>query len=790
MGKYAAKIKEITGDDEAAFLKLHKDLDRDFVKGMAHIETHGLRCLKMLNNEETWDNNLRVKRETEGRPCLSENLLPDFVNKPHGEFCQSAPQATVNPVDGKGDTKTADVYKGLIYNTAYQSMGAAIHKDAFYYLLAASLTAWRVSTRFASNDSWNVEAVIRPIINPFAVRWDLSAIRPDLSDKKWCHIIDTMDKEEFIKEYGEKAWRPSPFSGSTGTSQDVWWTSEKATVCEVIWIQHTKFTLYELPDGTTSREKPAEAEGEDGSKLRTREAYDKKVYTCVISGTEILTEPIEWPDYTDDPIIPVIIAHGRKIVIAGKTYYKALISDALDIQQLHNYWITAVTEAIALQPDAPYLATEGQVKGFDEWTDLSKKVRYLRYKHDPKAAGPPQRQMPPQVSAAVMNMPQYTRQALRDVIGLQQASLGMTSNERSGKAIHARKAEGDSGKYIFVENITRAISLEAKILVNIYPSIMDTPRIERIMGDRGTTDLAYIKQENPETGEIISLDNGKYDAVVTTGPTFNTQREEARSMISEILQYLGPIAPQAVAAITPRFLELLDMPEANEMAKIMVATLPPQLQAFYQPQEPEMKIPPEVLAQVQAIQEKLAQIQQIAQQQAQMIESLKKEEALKLKELNLKTGIEKDKLQVEREKIARDMTLAREEAKLKKDLKLEEINANIELEMSKLLETLKANKEIKTHESNLRRSEVPAPVVEEKEEEKDDSAIIDLTAKVDEAVKTVTSIANMVEMKPETVPVNLTVVVDGKTGTVTHKSISLQTSDGKVITGNSTEEQS
>jgi hypothetical protein len=793
MGDYTTLIKEITGLDEKEFIKLWKDRDREWGTGMKHIEEHGLRCVRMLNGEEQWDKGIEAQRRTDKRPVLSENLLPDFVNKPHGEFCMSTPQAIVDPVDGKGDQQVADVLKGIIYSTSYQYSGTSIHRDAFYSLLSSSLAAWRVNTKYSDKKSFNLDPTIEYIVNPFSVRWDLDCKEPDLSDKKWCFILQSMEKDEFIKQYGEDKWKSTEFGRSSGTEKDLWWAEEKATVAEVWWKQEDEFTLYEQVDGTTSREKPSSDTNEAGEKLRSRTDYDVKIYSCIISKDEVLTEPTEWPDYTDKPIIPIVIVHGRKIVVAGKIYYKAIVSDGLDIQQLHNYWITAITEMIALQPDAPYLATEAQIAGFEEWTDLSKKVRAMRYKVDPKAPGKPERQAPPQLSGAVMNMPQYTRQALRDVIGLQQASLGMQGNEKSGIAIQKRKQEGDAGKFSFIENMTRGIELEAKILINIIPSVMDTPRTVRIMGEDGSKRLAYLNRENPDSGEFLDISVGKYDARVTTGPTFATQRDEARDMLIQLVQYLGPIAPTAVTAIAPKFMKLINSPDAEEMARIIVATLPPQLQAFYANEDDQSgkmkKLPPEVLAQLQQMSMQLQQAQQVLQQQAQELDALKKEEAIQMRKLEAETGIEKEKLAVEREKIMRDITIKEKEIKAKQEIELQKINTDIELEMSKLMETFKNQKELKELDYQLtKRGRVPEqpPVQPELPAEitalpKD---VADIKTQIEKTIEAVQDMSKKVDAKSEPAP--LTVNVDARTGAIT-KKVSFTNPEGKEYTGQVTE---
>ncbi len=60
------------------------------------------------------------------------------------------------------------------------------------------------------------------------------------------------------------------------------------------------------------------------------------------------------------------------------------------------------------------------------------------------------------------------------------ASLGAPSNERSGKAINARKVEGDVGTYHFHDNRAMALQHSYTILVDMIPRVYDTNRIVRI----------------------------------------------------------------------------------------------------------------------------------------------------------------------------------------------------------------------------------------------------------------------------------------------------------------------
>ena len=141
------------------------------------------------------------------------------------------------------------------------------------------------------------------------------------------------------------------------------------------------------------------------------------------------------------------------------------------------------TETIALQPKSPFILTPKQIAGHeDQWKDAHKRnYPYLLANPDKDAPGWPHRQAPPQASSALVEKLKSTDQELRDVTGLQKASLGMQSNERSGAAIRERKKEGDIGTYAFIDNLSRSLEHVGRVLVDIAPVLLDTERMVRFV---------------------------------------------------------------------------------------------------------------------------------------------------------------------------------------------------------------------------------------------------------------------------------------------------------------------
>jgi hypothetical protein len=174
---------------------------------------------------------------------------------------------------------------------------------------------------------------------------------------------------------------------------------------------------------------------------------------------------------------------------------------------------------------------------------------------------------------------------IKSTTGQYNASLGMGSNERSGKAILARQREGDVGTYHYGDNLARGVRHVARQLVDLIPKIYDTQRIARIIGEDGETKMVKINpdQEQPvnkivdERGivmeKVYNPGVGKYDVVATTGPGYATKRQEALEAMAQLLQG----NPQLWAVAGDLFVKNMDWPGAQEMAKRFAKTIDPKL---------------------------------------------------------------------------------------------------------------------------------------------------------------------------------------------------------------------
>jgi hypothetical protein len=550
-----------------------------------------------------WPSDVKGDRDKDGRPCLVINKLPSFVDQVVGDQLQNRPQLKVRPVDNKADVPTAEVFAGIIRNIENISDADVAYDTAFEGAVSAGFGTWRILTDYVDDESFDQEILIHRIHNQFTVYPDPLANRIDYSDGRYFFITEELPRKEFDRQFPHAdAFDMSEIPESLKE----WLTEEKVRVAEYFYLRYFKSKLYEVETGTEAGTVLIDKLPEGHEAVRERSVERKEIWYCKTNGHSFLEKPRPWPG----KYFPVIVVFGKERANQGKKSYRGLIRNAKDPQRLYNYNRSLQAETTALAPKAPYLLTPDQVEGHaEQWKQsLKRNFPYLLYNPDPQGnVAAPQRNFPQQMSSAIQQEILISDQEIHDTTGLQLASMGKKSNERSGIAIQERKREGDVGSYGYITALSRALKYQGKVLVDLIPKIYDTPRMQRILGEDGTDMQIPINQAfGPEGQEsIYDLKVGKYDVAMTIGPSYTTQRQEAADSMLQFVKAVPDSGPVMMDLIAKN----LDWPGAQEMEKRLRKLLPP---GIAEPKEGEQPPPqPEPSPQEQmALQEQELKVEQ------------------------------------------------------------------------------------------------------------------------------------------------------------------------------------
>ena len=508
---------------------------------------------------DQWPEGVKQERDSEDRPCLTINKMGASIRQVTGDVRLNRPAIKVRPVDGASDKDLAKVFTGLIRNIEQTSDAQAAYVTSLENSAAGGTGSFRIVTEFADDDTFDQDIRIRRMTNPFSVVWDPDAEQLTKEDANWCFVVEDMGLEEFKTRYPDASVAEFQSDEPSDFLTD-WWRDEKVRVAEYWRKVPVNKTLGLSDTGETFdlTEIPEEARAELGI-VKTREVESHRIEQVVLSGVEIHEGPCEWAGR----YIPIIPVWGEEVHVGGHTVRHGIVRFAKDPQRMYNYHRSAAVEMISLAPKAPYIATVEQIAGLEKYWDTANTANWsvLPYKSDPKAGGPPQRSPPPPVQQALNQEAAIASDDIKAVTGLFDASLGARSNETSGKAILARQREGDVGTFVYIDNLGRAIGYAGRILVDLIPKIYDSTRIVRILGEDESEDFVEINKMTSE-GLVNDLSVGKYDVVVTTGPSFTTKREE---MSESMLSFVQAV-PQAGLAAADLIAKAQDWAGAEEIA--------------------------------------------------------------------------------------------------------------------------------------------------------------------------------------------------------------------------------
>lgn len=523
---------------------------------------------------EQWDPNA-LKART-GRPTLTINRIPQFIRQVTGDMRQMKPSIKTVPVDSRGDKDTAQTIAGMIRYVENRSDAAAIYMGGADSQVTCGIGHWAVTKEYADGQTFNQELRIVGIDDQIAVACDPDAKMPMKEDAKWWILPVDVSRESFKENYPDVP--VEDFDDSSLSDADGWFDQDFIRIA-VYWVKKpAKRLLALMPDGgiddlTEKDEQERLRIGQIAKKVEERDSF--KVCRYLITACHVLEE-VDWPGM-NIPVIPVI---GEEVKIGKRTLRHGLTRFARDPQRMVNYYSSAEAEVVALQPKAPWLATETNVQNYQQiWSTANTEAHpVLIYTPDPKNGNvPPQRVQPAVSSQGISEGLDRAVNDMKGVIGIYDAGLGNKSNETSGKAILARQREGDVGTFVYIDNWSRSIRRTGAILIDLIPHVYDTERMIRIMGEDGKVDLKWINrpvgidgQEKIENDVTI----GAYDVVLETGPSYSTKREEAKESMREFIQAVPNVAP----VIMDLYAKSQDWPLGDEMAKRFEAVAPPAVQ--------------------------------------------------------------------------------------------------------------------------------------------------------------------------------------------------------------------
>lgn len=621
---------------------------------------------RALSTTGPWtDEDLNARKE-KGRPAIHLDQLSQHVHELVNEVRSNPIAIKVDPAGEGSDEQTAELRSKRIRAIEYESNAVNAYQTAFEHAASMGFGAFGITIEYKAWDSTERRIKVRRFSNPYSVIWDPDCLEQDCSDMRDCFVLTRMLREDFEREYPEA--QISSMGEDHHKVAAEWFADDSVQVAEY-WYRETKkrrLFVLDMPDGRRQKLFADEIEGfkvvdgylifRDSSAARI--VHDRKteqpfIRMCITNGVEIL-DRTEWPGKYI-PIIPVL---GREVYYRVgnqvKRMLESYIRKARAGQMLFDYYASNEAETISMAPKMPWIGYKGQF--VEEYWDTINQEPRAYAEVEPKVQGVPETLPLPQRNAyeppiqALEIGKESTRRAIQAAIG----SYGFTrlddTNVKSGVALERLKAQNNLGSYHLIDNYKIAIKLAGRIINDLLDDVETEPMTVSLRGMDDTQETVNINQAGPDGKKLAYrlTDDGQHEVTLSSGPSYQSQREKAAEFNKNLLQALPnlPLQPPQAAKILALAVQLEQLgPLGDKMVEII------------DPEQSKQQIPPQVM---QAIQQ--------AQRQMQALNAYAKEMEQKVVELQ-------DKIDSKEAENANRLEIARMQEETKRLLKLAELQS-------------------------------------------------------------------------------------------------------------------
>lgn len=293
------------------------------------------------DNGYQWPNSIRRSRDVENRPCLTMNIIRQHNLQIVNQARQNKSSVKIVATGGEATTEAANIFKALVRNTEYVSNAEAAYRTARKYQVDGGYGAWRLTTGYVSDKTFDQEIYIDEIPDPLSIYGDCDGQRSDGLDWKYAFAFDNVPKAQFRDAYPKWAEMAGQQPLGIGSTDDDYVTKDFVRVCEY-------FRIVTKPDKLVSFIDPASGERKCLRKSFLRKAgMDEVLEHRLTKMRDIEPETVEWKLIVGQRVIDETIWLGRYIPIVriigeesrldGILDRKGHTRSMKDAQRMYNY---------------------------------------------------------------------------------------------------------------------------------------------------------------------------------------------------------------------------------------------------------------------------------------------------------------------------------------------------------------------------------------------------------------------------------------------------------------------
>jgi hypothetical protein len=607
-----------------------RDAYQDYRDAWREIRDEAAEDMRAISPEGPWSDEDRDARKGSGRPCIHLDQLNQFLAQVNGNVRKSKRAIKAIPKGNGANDQDAQKRSAAIMGIEERSQAQPIYLNAFQSMIERSYGFAVIRTEYRDDSSFDMEILIKPVMNPDTVLLSPYFKQPDASDIPDAFFLDLMPKADFKKKYPKA--RATDFGDQDLNDSTITdWIKDKYLQVGEYWKVQTSFEtllLVQTAKGpivfTEDEWEKAKERGTQGEVKRDRKVETPEVFQYMTNGLEIL-DKVPW----DGTRIPIISCLGpeRWTTEGGKPKRQLLsmVRFARDPQMLLDYLASGECEEAGQIPKSPFVGAVGQFETDKEaWGEVTKVPHaFLQYDIVLDSGGA---QAPP--PARPVWTPNFqVWEIAKDAAGRAvQAGMGITPlpdaaqrrNQKSGVAIERINDQMSLGAFPFVDRFETCFLHNMGWQINeLITPVLDTQRdmpIAQPDGKRATMQIvgntSHPIDDTSGAYEVQGLDpghlhtgKGEFDVTLSTGPSEDSEREEQDDFVDSLIENIANLPQPGTPAAKVFALGIRMRPTLGPVGQ--------QIADVFDPPPPDPNMPPQAQAAIQQLQ---AQLQQAIQE--------------------------------------------------------------------------------------------------------------------------------------------------------------------------------
>ena len=531
-----------------------------------------------------WEGSIGV--QFENRPKIEVNKVHLAVIRVINEWRNNRITVDFVSTDGSENDALADVCDGL-YRADEQYSGAdEAYDTAFEEGVGGGFGAWRLVPEYENPDDDDDDRQ-RIRIEPshdadLSGFFDPGAKRQDKRDARFCFVLSSMPREDYIEEYGDD---PASWPSTSRSKGFDWASNDDVTIAEYFVIEETKKKVFVFKDLNGDEERYTSDQFEDDPELeprleatgsvlvREKALRQKRCLKYILSGGGVLDGPQEIPGGA----IPVVPFFGKRWFVDGIERFMGHVRLAKDAQRLKNIQLSALAETAVVSGIEKPIFTPEQVAGHEMlWAeDNVQNNPYLLINEitgpdgTPVPSGPVGAKTPPNIPPALAALLQLTEADIQQILGSPQQGDVLQPNT-SGKAVELVQNRIDMQSFIYLSNFAKAMKRSGEIWLSMAKELYVEPmrRMKLVGAMKEVSSITLGRKVQAPDGTVYGegdLSRASFEVVVDVGPSFTSRREATFRAITSMIQMTpDPETQQVLAAMAVMNLDGEGVEEVRE----------------------------------------------------------------------------------------------------------------------------------------------------------------------------------------------------------------------------------